>query len=180
MIMNYHDIKHEDMVNGLGIRTTLFCSGCSHKCPGCQNPQTWDENSGIKFDDKARKELFDSINNPWISGVTFSGGDPLYPANREAITALAREIKEVFPNKNIWLYTGFTYEEVKDLPIMKYIDVLVDGEYIQDKRDVSLEWRGSSNQRVINIPETIKNNKITLICSDKYNDYEVTDCGCSC
>lgn len=183
--MNYHDIKHEDMLNGDGIRTTVFCSGCNHQCPGCQNPMTWDENGGIAFDDKAKAEVLDSLNSKWIAGVTFSGGDPLYPANRETFTELAKEIKEKYPDKTIWVYTGYTFDKVKDLDIMKYVDVCVDGPYIEAKRDVSIAWRGSTNQRVIDVKKSLLEGKIVLHYddekTDKFDPYEAFEpdcCGC--
>lgn len=154
--MNYHNITKDDMLNGDGLRVVLWVSGCNHHCFNCQNPQTWDENSGIPFDDSAEKELFEALDKSYISGVTFSGGDPLYPNNRSEITRIAKRIKAEFPNKTIWLYTGYKYEEIKDLEIMKYVDILVDGEFVQELADNNLHWRGSSNQRVIDI----KNNKV--------------------
>lgn len=154
--MNYHNITKDDMLNGDGLRVVLWVSGCNHHCFNCQNPQTWDENSGIPFDNNAEKELFEALNKPYISGVTFSGGDALYPNNRSEITRLAKRIKAELPNKTIWLYTGYKYEEVKDLEIMQYIDILVDGEFIQELADPKLHWRGSSNQKIIDI----KNNKV--------------------
>ncbi len=182
--MNYHDIKHEDMLNGDGIRTTIFCAGCNHQCPGCQNPQTWDEKGGIAFDDKAKKEVLDSLNSKWITGVTFSGGDPLYPANRETFTELAREIKEKYPDKTIWAYTGYAFDAVKDLDVMRYIDVLVDGPYIEAKRDVSIAWRGSTNQRVIDVKKSLEDEKIVLHYddgkTDAFDEYEAFECGCGC
>ena len=149
--MNYHNITKDDMLNGNGLRVVLWVSGCNHHCFNCQNPQTWDENSGIPFDDNAEKELFEALDKPYISGITFSGGDPLYPNNRSEVTRLAKRIKTELPNKTIWLYTGYKYEEVKDLEIMQYVDILVDGEFIQELADNNLHWRGSSNQRVIDI-----------------------------
>ncbi len=167
--MNYHNIVHQDMLNGNGMRTTLFCSGCAHACPGCQNPQTWNDKSGIEFDEAAKTELMESLDNKWISGVTFSGGDPLYPGNRSVITDLAREIKERYPDKNIWLYTGYTYEEIKTLPVLDYVDVLVDGEYIKEQRNINLQWRGSENQRVIDIPKTRQIGQIVLLVDDGHS-----------
>ena len=136
------------MLNGDGLRTVLWVSGCENYCKDCQNPQTWDANSGIPFDKAAKQELFDNLNHDYISGVTFSGGDPLFPANREMVTEIARKVKEKFPNKKIWLYTGYLFEEVKDLPIMLYADVVVDGKFIVEQKDIALPWRGSANQRV--------------------------------
>ncbi len=166
MQMNYHNIVHQDMLNGNGMRTTLFCSGCNHACPGCQNPQTWNDKSGIEFDEDAKKELMESLDSKWISGVTFSGGDPLYPGNRQTITQLAKEIKERFPDKSIWMYTGYTYEQISTLPVLDYVDVLVDGEYMQQQRNINLQWRGSENQRVIDIPKTKQMGEIVLLVDD--------------
>lgn len=147
--MYYHDITKDDMKNGEGLRVVLWVSGCNHKCEGCQNPITWNPNDGVLFDEAAKAELYAQLEKTYISGITFSGGDPLYDANREEVTALAKEIAERFPEKTIWLYTGYYYEEVKHLEIMKYIDVLVDGPYEQEKRDDKLHWCGSSNQHVL-------------------------------
>lgn len=151
--MNYHNIVHCDMRNGTGLRVTLFVSGCNHHCKGCHNPQTWDPNSGIEFDEAAKQELFAELNKDYISGVTFSGGDPLFPQNREVILSLCKEIKTLYPNKNIWLYTGYKYEQVKHLEILKYIDVLIDGKYVEKLRSVNLPWVGSSNQKVIYVSD---------------------------
>jgi len=147
--MYYHDITKDDMKNGEGLRVVLWVSGCNHKCEGCQNPITWNPNDGVLFDEAAKAELYAQLEKTYISGITFSGGDPLYDANREEVTALVKEIAERFPEKTIWLYTGYYYEEVKHLEIMKYIDVLVDGPYEQEKRDDKLHWCGSSNQHVL-------------------------------
>lgn len=147
--MYYHDITKDDMKNGEGLRVVLWVSGCDHKCEGCQNPVTWNPNDGVLFDEAAKAELFMQLEKTYISGITFSGGDPLYDANREEVTELAKEITERFPEKTIWLYTGYYYDEVKHLKIMKYIDVLVDGPYEQDKRDDKLHWCGSTNQHVL-------------------------------
>lgn len=156
--MNYHNIKHCDMNNGDGLRVTLFVSGCSHKCHNCHNPQTWDPDSGILFTDKEKKEIFDELDKDYIAGITFSGGDPLFKANRETVTALAKEIKEKYPNKTIWLYTGYKFEDVYNLPIMKYIDILVDGRFVESLYSPSLHWVGSSNQRVIDVKRHLAEN----------------------
>ena len=160
--MNYHKITKTDVANGSGIRVVLWVSGCEHHCPGCHNPQTWDEKSGKIFDDDAKIELFKALDNPYIAGVTFSGGDPLHPNNIETVTALAQEIKEKFPEKNIWLYTGYEWEKIKEYSIMKCIDVVVEGKFIQAQRNISLKWRGSSNQRVVNVKKSKENNTVVL------------------
>lgn len=160
--MTYHNITTDDMLNGDGLRTVLWVSGCSHGCKECHNPVTWDPDGGLLFDQAARNELFDKLGKNYISGVTFSGGDPLYPDNRQTITELACESKQIFPQKTIWLYTGFTWEQICQLPIIRYLDVLVDGTYDCSKRDVRLYWRGSSNQRVIDVPRTLETGQVVL------------------
>lgn len=163
--MNHHNITKSDMLNGDGLRTVLWVSGCNLKCPSCQNPQTHDPNSGILFDKNAEQELLDSLKPDYIAGVTITGGHPLDPNNYQTVLNLCKKIREIFKDsKTIWVYTGFTYETIKDLEIMKYIDVLVDGPFVEKLKDEKLYWRGSSNQRVINIPETIKQNKVVLYC----------------
>lgn len=163
--MRYHNITKDDMLNGDGLRAVLWLSGCDHQCKECQNPITWDPNGGLLFDEAAKAELFEILSRDYISGITFSGGDPLYFGNREEVTALAQEIRESFPKKTIWLYTGYVYDDVKNLDIINYIDVLVDGEFMVDKMDLQAQWRGSTNQRVIDIPSTLQNGKIVLHCN---------------
>lgn len=160
--MNYHNITKDDMLNGDGLRVVLWVAGCNHNCPGCHNPETHPLNSGIRFDEDAMTELMVELEEPYISGLTFSGGDPLHPQNREHIEMIAKYVKQVYPEKTIWLYTGYKFEEVKELKLLKYIDVMVDGEFILALKDNNLQWKGSSNQRVINIPETLKRNEIVL------------------
>lgn len=162
--MRYHNITKDDMLNGDGLRVVLWVSGCSHHCPGCQNPITWDRSDGLIFDGNALNEIDDQLGKKYIYGITLSGGDPLFEGNRRDILVLCKYIRELFPNKNIWLYTGYTYEEVSDLEIMDYIDILVDGPYVEKLRDTSLKWRGSSNQRVIDIKETHKIGRVVLWC----------------
>ena len=149
--MNYHNITKNDMLQGDGVRVALWVAGCNHQCKNCHNPETWDPNGGIPFDKEAKEELFQALNREYIAGVTFTGGDPLFPENRGIITELAKEIRERFPNKTIWCYTGYLYDQVKDLEIMKYLDVLVDGPYIEELRSPNEPWVGSSNQKVIRL-----------------------------
>lgn len=160
--MRYHDITKDDMLNGDGLRVVLWVAGCGHHCKGCQNPITWDPNGGIPFDEAAKRELFEQIEKDYISGVTFSGGDPMYTTNEPEITALAKEIKEKYPDKNIWLYTGYRWEEICSHEIIDYIDVIVDGRFILEQRDVTLPWRGSPNQRVIDVNKTREKGTIVL------------------
>ncbi len=154
--MNYHNITHDDMKNGDGLRAVLWVSGCSHRCPHCHNKITWDPLDGISFDDAAKEEIFSQLKEDYTSGLTLSGGDPLYPGNREEITSLAKEVKALFPNKTIWLYTGYLWEEICDLEVIKYTDVLVDGRFEERLKDSNLKWRGSANQRVIDVKKSIK------------------------
>lgn len=149
--MNYHGIEPDSMLNGDGLRVVLWVSGCSHHCKGCQNPQTWGANTGKYFDDRAEKELFEELNKKYCAGITFSGGDPLYSDNISTVTRLAKRIKQELPNKTIWLYTGYLYEQVKDLEVMQYVDVLVDGEFVESLKDENYNWAGSTNQRVIRL-----------------------------
>lgn len=171
------------MNNGDGLRVVLWLSGCSHCCKGCQNSQTWDVNSGIKFDDSAKEELFRELEKDYISGITLSGGDPLHGYNVREVYLLLREIKNKYPEKTVWIYTGYKFEEIsyrhnphydflnstqtddyRDL-IINLCDVLIDGKYIEELKDLTLKWRGSSNQRVINVQESLKQNKIILHCN---------------
>ena len=162
--MRYHNITKDDMLNGDGLRVVLWLAGCPHRCPECHNPVTWDENGGIQFDDNAKNELFEILNKPYISGITFSGGDPLLLQNIPELTVLIKEIKEKFPDKTIWLYTGYLWKEIKDLELIHYIDVVVDGRFLVNLKDNQLKWRGSSNQRVIDVKETLKTGNVVLHC----------------
>ena len=167
--MRYPNITKDDMLNGDGLRVVLWVSGCSHCCKGCQNPITWDVNSGLLFDDAAKQEIFDQLDKPYISGITFSGGDPLHSANRMDVRTLMAEIKEKYPDKTIWLYTGDVWENVMHYPMMRYVDVLVDGEFMIEKRDVKLMWKGSSNQRVIDVQKSLRQTDLSvpvLYCGD--------------
>ena len=167
--MRYHNITTDDMLNGDGLRTVLWVAGCTHCCKECQNPITWDVNGGVPFDEAAKQELFEKLNHDYISGITFSGGDPLHPLNREPITALAKEINETFPDKTIWLYTGFLWEELQNEEILKYIDVLVDGEFMIDLLDTKLKWCGSSNQRIIDVPASLDAGRVILYVDNSEN-----------
>lgn len=160
--MNYHNITKDDMLNGDGLRVVLWVSGCNHYCRECQNPITWDPNGGLPFDEAAKKELMDELKKDYYSGVTLSGGDPLYPGNRAEVMALAREIRETMPEKTIWLYTGFTWEQIRSIPGIENIDVIVDGEFLIEKKDTQLLWRGSPNQRVIRVRETLASGQVVL------------------
>ena len=154
--MRYHNITKDDMLNGDGLRVVLWVAGCSHCCKECQNPITWDPEGGIAFDEAAKQEIFEQLEKPYISGITFSGGDPLHAANRLDVRNLMEEIKTKYPDKNIWLYTGDVWENILHYPLLIYVDVLVDGEFMIDLRDPKLQWKGSSNQRVIDVQKSLK------------------------
>lgn len=161
--MKYHNITKDDMLNGDGLRVVLWVSGCEHHCKGCQNPVTWNPDDGLDFDQESKEELFRELEKPYVSGITFSGGDPLYFTNIEKVTELCREVKEKFPNKSIWIYTGYSWNEVKNISVlMQFVDVLVDGKFIQELKDKNLKWKGSSNQRVIDVQRSLKEGKVIL------------------
>ena len=165
--MNYYSITKNDMVNGDGLRVVLWVAGCDHCCDGCHNSYTWDKNSGLKFDDKAKQEIFAELEKDWVSGITFSGGDPLLCDNRETVTNFIGEIAQKYPNKTIWLYTGFTWEEINTLPNIDKIDVLIDGEFVKKLKVPKLKWKGSSNQRVIDVKQTLNKGYIVLHTTDE-------------
>lgn len=161
--MRYHNITKDDMLNGDGLRVVLWVAGCEHKCPECQNPITWDICGGIPFDEAAKQEVFDELDKPYISGITFSGGDPLHTQNREDTGKLIEEIKEKYPDKTIWVYTGYEWQDVRNLPFIDKVDVLVDGRFESALKDVNLPWRGSSNQKVIDVKKSLELSKIVLL-----------------
>lgn len=160
--MNYLKIEDVDIGNGLDVGTVLWVSGCSHCCPHCHNPQTWDKNVGEEFTDEVLDNLLVKLDKPYIKRLTLSGGDPLFVGNRDAITAIVRKVKKNFPNIKVWCYTGYEWEHVKDLPCMDFIDILVDGKFKFELRDVTLPFRGSSNQRIINVQESLKKGSVVL------------------
>jgi len=160
--MNYHDITKDDMLNGDGLRVVLWVSGCTHHCDECQNPITWDLAGGLPFDQAAEDELFEALGKPHISGITFSGGDPLHPFNREEVFRLAKKVRKELPEKNIWLYTGFLWEEICDVPEIAELDVVAEGKFVMDLLDPKIHWVGSSNQRVIDVKPTLESGNIVL------------------
>ena len=171
--MNYHKIEKTSIANGTGIRVVLWVSGCSLHCKGCHNPETWSLNSGKLFDEEAKKELFEALDKPYIQGITFSGGHPLENENLNEVYELVSEIRKRFTDKDIWLYTGYRLEDIINSPlrdmnttmrrrIVEMCDVVVDGKYIEELKDITLKWRGSRNQRVIDVKKTFEENKIVL------------------
>lgn len=168
-MLRYHNITHYDMLNGDGLRVVLWVAGCNHKCIGCHNPETWNINGGIEFGEAEKEEIANDLEKDWCSGITFSGGDPLHPQNRYYIKDLLENfIKPNFPDKTVWIYTGYTWEELRNESseymdeILSMTDVLVDGEFDIKKRDLSKYWVGSSNQRVIDVQKSLQNEDIVL------------------
>lgn len=160
--MRFHNITKDDMLNGDGLRVVLWVAGCSHHCKECQNPITWDPNGGVPFEESNLQEIFHELDQDYVDGITFSGGDPLHEDNRDEIEALCKQIREKYPSKTIWLYTGYTWEEIHNWSIIKYIDVLVDGRFELSQKDLTLQWKGSSNQRVIDVQDSLKMGKVVL------------------
>lgn len=160
--MKFHNITKDDMLNGEGLRVVLWVSGCPHQCLGCHNPITWNENDGLDFDEASQLEIFNELEKDYISGLTISGGDPLFAPNQEAVYSLLKNVKAKYPQKTVWVYTGYSWDDIKALPLLKYIDVLVDGKFILSLKDTALHWKGSSNQNVIDVQKTLQNGKIIL------------------
>lgn len=160
--MNYQKISRNDVSNGSGVGMVLWVSGCTQHCFGCHNPETWDFNSGIPYTPEIETEIINSLKPDYISRLTLSGGHPLEAENIKTVFDLCKKVKSIYPNKKIWLYTGYTWENINGLPILKYIDVLVDGKFVQDLRDITLKWKGSSNQRVIDVQKSLEKGKIIL------------------
>lgn len=179
--MNYSGISECDVLNGTGFRVVLFVSGCSHRCYNCQNPKTWDKNFGHPFTEKTRQYIFNCLDKDYIDGITITGGDPLHENNLNEVLKLVQEIRISFPEKTIWLYTGYSYSKIfrgqlsclsqeglnnfKRREIIKLCDVVVDGEYIDEQKDITLKWRGSKNQRCIDVKQSLTQNKVILYCS---------------
>ena len=170
--MNYGTIKPTDIANGEGVRVSLFVSGCTHHCPGCFNYVTWDFNYGKPFTKETEDEILNLLSRNYIDGLSLLGGEPMEPCNQRCLVNLVDRFKEKYPNKTLWIYTGYTYDEdlipggkayceVTD-KILDQCDVMVDGEFVESLKDISLKFRGSSNQRILNIRETRKRNAIVF------------------
>lgn len=179
--MNYHIIRTDDMLNGDGLRVVLFVSGCHHRCDGCHNPETWDVDGGKVFTEKSMAEIYNELDKEYISGITLSGGDPLAYENLPYIYDVVSNVRRKYPRKSIWLYTGYTWEHINAVckglhkvsrefneknrirkDIVSCCDVVCDGKFVKSLADVNCPWVGSTNQRVIDVRETIKRNEIVL------------------
>ncbi len=170
--MNYAEIKNCDIANGPGVRVTLFVSGCSHHCEGCFNEETWDFQYGEPFTQEVADSILEMLAPDYIAGLTLLGGEPLEPGNRTALLPLLRAVKENYPGKDIWCYTGYLFERdvlekfcaqwegMKEF--LSYLDVIVDGEFILEQKDISLQFKGSRNQRIIRVQESLRQGKIVL------------------
>lgn len=167
--MYYGNIKYYDIANGDGVRTSLFVSGCNHHCNGCFNKESWDFEYGKFFDSEALENISKSLEPEYISGLTILGGEPLDYKNINIVHAIILYVKEKYPEKTIWVYTGYTYEELVGREhlitnsVLRNIDVLVDGKFIEELKDISLKFRGSSNQRIIDVKKSIESNQIILV-----------------
>lgn len=162
--MNYTLIRSIDIANGEGIGTALFVSGCPFHCEGCFNPETWDYGYGKEFTQKTLISLIEATDKPYINRISILGGEPLAPVNLETVSLIIESLKKRFPEKRIWIYSGYTYESLNknQLRVISKADILVDGQFIKEKKDLNLKFRGSSNQRIIDIQQTIKRYRLTL------------------
>ncbi len=170
--MNYADIKQYDVANGPGVRVSLFVSGCTHHCKGCFNSVTWDFNYGNPFTQKEIDNIIEYMKPSYVSGFTLLGGEPFEHSNQQGVLPLLRKIKETYPNKTIWCFTGYKFDEdicdrmIKEWPetkeLISYIDILVDGKFIEELKNLSLRFRGSSNQRIIEVKESLEKGEIIL------------------
>jgi anaerobic ribonucleoside-triphosphate reductase activating protein len=170
--MNYGTIKQNDIANGTGVRVSLFVSGCTHHCKGCFNPETWNFSYGRPYTKETEEELLEALSKSYITGLTLLGGEPMEPDNQRVLIELVKKVKSLYPDKDIWCYTGYDYE--KDLlhdsrarcectdDLLSYIDVLVDGEFVEAQKDISLQFRGSSNQRIIDVKASKNSGEVRL------------------
>lgn len=169
--MNYATIKNNDIANGLGVRVSLFVSGCTHNCPGCFNQEAQDFNYGEHFSQDIADDILDKLKAPHIAGLTLLGGEPMEPSNQTALLPFIKQYKRLYPHKDLWIYTGYTWEELTNKTskchtdatneLLSLTDILVDGEFMLDKHNLLVKHRGSSNQRIIDVQATLTNNIIT-------------------
>lgn len=170
--MNYGNIKFNDIANGEGVRTSLFVSGCTHHCKNCFNPETWDFNYGKTFDEDTQNKILQSLKPKHISGLTLLGGEPMEPANQAGLLPFIKKVKQLYPDKTIWCYSGYLFDKELLAPsrahcpwtkeLLSYIDILVDGEFKEELKDITLRFKGSSNQRVIDVQQSLKSGEVVL------------------
>ena len=166
--MRYHKIRKMDISNGPGVRVSIFFQGCEFHCKDCFNKETWDFCGGKEFTDDTIKKVLELSDKEYIVGLSLLGGEPMHPKNIEGATKLAKAFKEKFPNKTIWSWSGFTFESLKNKEIVNYLDVLIDGQFKAELFSPKLRWKGSSNQRVIDVKKTLKKNEIVLYKDEEY------------
>ena len=170
--MYYGEIKNCDIANGIGVRVSLFVSGCTHHCKNCFNPQTWDFNFGKEFTDETENEIIKMLEPDYITGLTVLGGEPFEPSNQERLLPFLKRVKEKYPTKTIWIYSGYLFDEelLKESrarceytdEILSLTDVLVDGEFVEELKNITLLFRGSSNQRIIDVPKSLEKNTVVI------------------
>lgn len=171
MTMHFASIKNFDIANGVGVRVSLFVSGCNHHCKECFNQEAWDFNYGEEFTDNEMNKIIDMLKPDYIKGLTLLGGEPMELVNQKGILPLVKKVKELYPNKTIWCYSGFTFEQIMKMmeewettrELVKYFDVLVDGKFMIEKKDLSIKFRGSSNQRLIDLPKSLEKKEVVLL-----------------
>ncbi len=162
--MRYNVIRKMDISNGPGVRVSVFMQGCDFHCKNCFNPETWSFDDGKEITQETIDGVMNLCSENYIKGLSILGGEPMHPKNIEATTKLAKAFKEKYPNKNLWIWTGYSFDkDLKDKEVLKYVDVLVDGRYVDELHDPTLKWRGSSNQRVIDVQKSLKNNDIVQL-----------------
>ena len=170
--MNYGEIKNCDIANGSGVRVSLFVSGCTHHCKNCFNPETWDFGYGEEFTSDVQDRIISMLEPDYIAGLTILGGEPFEPYNQSALVSFVKRVKEKYPHKSLWMYSGYTFEELTATSrarceytdtILSYVDVLVDGEFVEEKKNISLKFRGSENQRIIDVPGSLKSGELVLL-----------------
>ncbi len=161
--MRYNLIRKMDISDGPGVRVSVFMQGCQFHCKNCFNSETWDFNSGNEFNDETISKILELCKKEYINGLSILGGEPMNPVNVEGTTKLAKKFKETFPKKDLWMWSGYKYEDLKDKEVFNYVDVLVDGQYVDELHDSTLKWRGSSNQRVIDIKKSKQSEQVVLI-----------------
>lgn len=170
--MNYADIKKADIANGIGVRVSVFVSGCTHHCKNCFNSEAWDFNYGKKFTEEEIDKVIKEMDHPYVAGLSLLGGEPLEHVNQQGLLPLVKKVKEKFPDKNIWCYTGYNFDTDvmdkmcktwKETPeLLSFLDVIVDGKFEEEKKDIKLRFRGSSNQRIIDVKKSLKEKKAVL------------------
>ena len=167
--MNYAQLRPIDVANGPGVRVSLFVSGCTHACPGCFNPEAWDFGYGQPFTQTEAEQVLDALAKPYVKGLSLLGGEPFHPRNQKTVLDLVRQVRERFPNKDVWCYTGYLYEDLLADRVGEYgralleqLDVLVDGPFIEAQKDLTLRFRGSANQRIIDVPASLREKTVLL------------------